>query len=418
MLQDVAEQESARQAAARREQPGTEDQMLQEVTEQQPIRKAAAKRTRPGTEAVSVSVKGLVKTYGAVVGVAGVDFHLDAGKTATLLGPSGCGKTTTLRCIAGLEVPNAGRIMFGDTTVYDSISGVILEPEQRNIGMVFQSYAIWPHMTVAGNVGYPLKVRKAPRSQIAERVGFILSLVGLGELGSRPASALSGGQQQRVALARALVHQPRIVLFDEPLSNLDANLRERMRAELLLLQAELGFTAIYVTHDQEEAMALSDEVVVMNKGSVEQRGEPIEVYQQPATLFAARFLGCSNLLEGRVVKAGDDGMVWIEIGPDLRLFGRWRDPARPSVGEAVEAVFRPDVVTTAGPQQDATNVIEGEILTAGFLGHSIDYSVAVGSMRIRAEMSPDTIIPAGGSARLYIPPRHVHVFRAGDGSKT
>jgi iron(III) transport system ATP-binding protein len=273
-------------------------------------------------------------------------------------------------------------------------------------------------MTVAGNVGYPLEVRKAPKSEIAERVHFILSLVGLGELGSRPASALSGGQQQRVALARALVHQPRIVLFDEPLSNLDANLRERMRAELLLLQAELGFTAIYVTHDQEEAMALSDEVVVMNKGSVEQRGRPLMVYQDPATLFAARFLGCSNRLEGRVVKAGDDGMVWVEVGPDLSLFGRWRDPARPSVGEPIEAVFRPEIVANAGPQQDATNVIEGEVLTAGFLGPSIDYTVAVGSIRMRAEMSPDTIISAGSSARLHIPPRHVYVFRATSESKT
>jgi iron(III) transport system ATP-binding protein len=392
--------------------------MLQQVTEQPSVRKAAASRTGPGAEAVSVDVKGLVKSYGAVVGVAGVDFHLEKGKTATLLGPSGCGKTTTLRCIAGLEVPNAGRIMFGDTKVYDSATGIMLEPEQRNIGMVFQSYAIWPHMTVAGNVAYPLKVRKAPKSEITERVNFILSLVGLGELGSRPASALSGGQQQRVALARALVHQPRIVLFDEPLSNLDANLRERMRAELLLLQAELGFTAIYVTHDQEEAMALSDEVVVMNKGSVEQRGRPMMVYQDPATLFAARFLGCSNRLEGRVVKAGDHGMACIEVGPDLRLSGRWREPARPTIGEAIEAVFRPDNVAIAGPQQDATNVIEGEILTAGFLGHSIDYTVAVGSLRMRAEMSPDTIVSAGSSARFYIPPRHLHVFRSSGGPKT
>jgi iron(III) transport system ATP-binding protein len=386
--------------------------MLHDEAGEKPVSKAAARRTGLGTEAVSVDVIGLVKAYGSVVGVAGIDFHLDAGKTATLLGPSGCGKTTTLRCLAGLEVPDAGRIRFGETTVYDSATGTILEPEQRHIGMVFQSYAIWPHMTVAGNVGYPLKVRRAPKSEIAERVHVILSLVGLGELGSRPASALSGGQQQRVALARALVHQPRIVLFDEPLSNLDANLRERMRAELLLLQAELGFTAIYVTHDQEEAMALSDEVVIMNRGAIEQRGAPLAVYQQPATLFAARFLGCSNHLKGRIVQAEDDGMVSVEIEPDLRLRGRWRDPARPVMGEPVEAVFRPDVVVHAGPQQDATNVIEGGILTAGFLGHSIDYSVAVGGLRIRAEMSPDTIMSAGHRARLQIPPRHIHVFRS------
>ena len=388
--------------------------MLQKVADQPSVGPMTGQQTGRGMEAVSVEVNGLVRSYGSVVGVAGVDFHVEAGRTATLLGPSGCGKTTTLRCIAGLEIPNAGRIQFGDTTAYDSATGVILEPEQRNIGMVFQSYAIWPHMTVAGNVGYPLKVRKAPRSEIAERVDFILSLVGLQELGARPASALSGGQQQRVALARALVHQPRIVLFDEPLSNLDANLRERVRAELLLLQARLGFTAIYVTHDQEEAMALSDEVIIMRKGLVEQRGSPIMVYQQPETLFAARFLGCSNVLHGRLRKIGDDGIVWVESAPDLVLAGRWRGAAAPSPGEVIEIAFRPEIVAHAGPRQDAINVIEGEILTAGFLGHSIDYSVAVGSARIRAEMSPDKILQAGGSARLHIPPHHVHVFRATD----
>jgi ABC-type Fe3+/spermidine/putrescine transport system ATPase subunit len=164
-------------------------------------------------------------------------------------------------------------------------------------------------------------------------------------------------------------------------------------------------------------MALSDEVVIMNKGAIEQRGAPLAVYQQPATLFAARFLGCSNHFKGRVIQAGD-GMVSVEVEPDLRLLGRWRDPARPVIGEAVEAVFRPDIVVHAGPEQDAANVIEGGILTAGFLGHSIDYSIAVGGFRIRAEMSPDTIMSAGDSARLYIPPHHIHVFRPDPGSTT
>jgi iron(III) transport system ATP-binding protein len=386
--------------------------MLQQKMEPASLRKAAAKRIGTGAEAVSVEVKGLVKSYGSVVGVAGVGFQLDAGKTATLLGPSGCGKTTTLRCVAGLEVPDEGLIRFGDQTVYDGATGVILEPEQRNIGMVFQSYAIWPHMTVAGNVGYPLKVRRTPKSEIIERVNFILSLVGLSELFSRPASALSGGQQQRVALARALIHQPRIVLFDEPLSNLDANLRERMRAELLLLQAELGFTAIYVTHDQEEAMALSDEVVVMNSGLVEQRGTPVEVYQQPGTLFAARFLGCSNVIRGQVASVGEDGVVCVELAFGLRLFGRWRDSGAPGAGDEAELAFRPGSVTSGANRQDSSNIIEGEILTVGFLGHSIDYTIAIDTLRISAEMSPEIMMPAGSVAKLHIPPAQVHVFRA------
>jgi len=386
--------------------------MPQETPEAPSVRRAAAERIDASVDAVSVEVKGLVKKYGSVVGIASVDFRIDAGKTATLLGPSGCGKTTTLRCIAGLEVPNQGLISFGDQTVYDGAAGIILEPEQRNIGMVFQSYAIWPHMTVGGNVGYPLKVRRTPRSEIAERVDFILSLVGLKELVSRPASALSGGQQQRVALARALIHQPRIVLFDEPLSNLDANLRERMRAELLLLQAELGFTAIYVTHDQEEAMALSDEVIVMNSGIVEQHGIPTEVYQRPSTLFAARFLGCSNVIAGDVVSVGEDETVCVQIATGLRLFGHWRDSAPPQIGEAAELAFRPRNVTSGQDQPGLTNVIQGEILTVGFLGHSVDYTIAVDTLRIDAEMSPETILPAGSIAKFHVPPMHIHVFRA------
>jgi iron(III) transport system ATP-binding protein len=381
--------------------------MLQDIRTS-PARTVNASAGRNG--GVSVEVKGLVKRYGAVVGVAEVDFHLEAGKTATLLGPSGCGKTTTLRCIAGLEMPNEGQIHFGDRKVYDSKAGISLEPEQRNIGMVFQSYAIWPHMTVAGNVGYPLRVRRAPKAEVAERVNTILSLVGLGEMGTRPAANLSGGQQQRVALARALVHQPGIVLFDEPLSNLDANLRERMRAELLLLQAELGFTAIYVTHDQEEAMALSNVVVVMNKGEVEQTGSPSKVFQEPATLFAARFLGCSNVIPGEIASVGTDGAVTIEMGNGVPMSGTWRDTVPPKVGEAVDMAFRPGVVAVEQTSSNGANTISGQVLTAAFLGHSIDYTIKVGELTIRAETSPDAAIPVGSIAQLRIPSRHAFVY--------
>src|SRR6266545_5579349 len=214
-----------------------------------------------------VRVKGVRKSFDGVAALQGIDFDVPLGSTVSLLGPSGCGKTTMLRSIAGLETPDAGRITIGDQVVFDAASAIDVASEKRQIGMVFQSYAVWPHMTVGQNVGFPLKVKRA--TDIQERVQKVLDLVGLTGLADRPATNLSGGQQQRVALARAIVHEPRLVLLDEPLSNLDAKLRHQMRTELRVLQNRLGFTAIYVTHDQQEALALSDIVIVMNHGRIE-----------------------------------------------------------------------------------------------------------------------------------------------------
>jgi ABC-type Fe3+/spermidine/putrescine transport system ATPase subunit len=365
------------------------------------------------TGSLAVTVERLEKSFGTVGAVRGIDFAVAPGSTVTLLGPSGCGKTTTLRCIAGLEVPTAGRITVGDQVVYDE-AGVFIEPERRNIGMVFQSYAIWPHMSVGGNVAFPLTIAGVPKRQAHERTRTILDLVGLGDLQQRPASDLSGGQQQRVALARALVHEPRVVLLDEPLSNLDANLRERMRTELQLLQARLGFTAIFVTHDQQEALSLSDHIVIMNKGLVEQAGSPQQVYQSPETPFTARFLGCSNVFPGRIASIGGANAVTIDAGEGLRLAARWRsrEPAR--VGDDAMLAFRADriVVRPAGAAPAGENSFAGEVEAAAFLGTCFDYTIRAGALQVQAEGPVDSPVARGEAVSLSVPPDQCHAFRA------
>lgn len=362
---------------------------------------------------VPVKVEGLVMTYGAVPAVRGIDFFVAPGSTVTLLGPSGCGKTTTLRCIAGLEVPTAGRITVGDRVVFHDATRAFIEPERRNIGMVFQSYAIWPHMTVGGNVGFPLTITGMAKAEVEERTRVVLELVGLGELQRRSAADLSGGQQQRVALARALVHEPSVVLFDEPLSNLDANLRERMRTELQLLQARLGFTAIFVTHDQEEALSMSDHVVIMNKGRVEQEGSPQDIFRNPATAFTARFLGYSNVFPGRVASLGAGGAVAIELDGDLRLSAVWRSPTPPRIGEDTMVAFRADrVVVQPSANQAGENVFAGTVETASFLGASFDYAIKSGNFEIQAEGNADRPVERGHVVKLHISVDHCHAFSA------
>jgi ABC-type Fe3+/spermidine/putrescine transport system ATPase subunit len=362
---------------------------------------------------VTVKVERLVMMYGAVQAVRGIDFSIAPGSMVTLLGPSGCGKTTTLRCIAGLEVPTSGRITVGDRVVFDSATGAFIEPERRNIGMVFQSYAIWPHMTVGGNVGFPLTIAGVAKAEVQERTRAALELVGLGDLQRRSAADLSGGQQQRVALARALVHEPSVVLFDEPLSNLDANLRERMRTELQLLQARLGFTALFVTHDQEEALSLSDHVVIMHGGRIEQEGTPQDIFRNPATAFTARFLGYSNVFPGRVVSAGANGAVQLDLGGNLRISALWRSPTPPRNGDESMVAFRADRVVVE-PAGGATgeNVFTGEIEAAGYLGASFDYTIKSGNLEIQAEGSVDHPVARGQTVNLRIAAEHCHAFSA------
>src|SRR5690349_3257887 len=248
-----------------------------------------------------------------------VSFQVPQGKLFTLLGPSGCGKTTTLRSIAGLERPRQGEISIGGDIVYSSQRGVFVPPNRRGLGMVFQSYAIWPHMTVYENAAFPLRVgrRRFARREIDQRVMRVLGTVDLADMAQREATKLSGGQQQRLALARALVMEPRVLLLDEPLSNLDAKLRERMRFELKRLQRELGITTVYVTHDQSEALALSHQIAVMNEGRIQQVGSPRDIYERPASPFVADFVGSTNFLDGSVLGPGGGHgqyLVRTEIG--------------------------------------------------------------------------------------------------------
>jgi ABC-type Fe3+/spermidine/putrescine transport system ATPase subunit len=362
------------------------------------------------TPSAALTVENLTKSYGAVQVVHGVGFDVEPGTTVTLLGPSGCGKTTTLRCIAGLEVPSGGKIIIGNDVVYDGDRRVVVEPERRNIGMVFQSYAIWPHMSVGGNVGFPLTISGLPRKQIKERTAAILELVGLQDFMDRSASQLSGGQQQRVALARALVHEPRVVLFDEPLSNLDANLRERMRTELQLLQSRLRFSSIFVTHDQEEALALSDKVIVINQGRIEQQGTPQGVFQDPRSQFTARFLGCANILPGRIMRRDETRQVDIDVCPGLQLSARWRSEKPPRSEEPAVVAFRADQVIVTTSATHGRNVIVGEIETASFLGTRFDYTIRVGHVQIKAIGPVDRPCLRGQRVVAEIAVEHCHSF--------
>src|SRR5438132_1297838 len=263
----------------------------------------------------AVSVGGVTKEFaeGRVRAVDDVSFDVEEGELLVLLGPSGCGKTTTLRMIAGLEEPDAGDVWLGSRLVSSAARNVFVPTEKRNVGMVFQSYAIWPHMTVFDNVAYPLRVRRTPRAVISDKVDRTLDLLGLRGMESRPATQLSGGQQQRVALARAIVFEPRILLLDEPLSNLDAKLRVHMRLELKHLQQQTGLTSVFVTHDQAESMALADRIIVMNGGRIEQVGAPADIYERPRSRFVSEFVGSMNVLHAEVVEVGPEAAGTLPI---------------------------------------------------------------------------------------------------------
>ena len=325
---------------------------------------------------MNITVHELSKRFGAVLAVDTVTLEIADGELFTLLGPSGCGKTTLLRLIAGFHRPDAGRVRFGDRDVTD------LPPYARNIGMVFQNYALWPHMTVFQNIAYGLRLRRLRGPALAARVEEGLRKVNLSGLGARYPGQLSGGQQQRVALARALVLNPDILLLDEPLSNLDAKIRVQVRAEIRTLQQELGITTVYVTHDQEEALSLSDRVAVMRDGRVLQLGPPRELYERPRTRFVADFVGTNNLVAGRVAEVGGDSLV---VETDL---GRLR--ARPprggsplGVGQPCVLAIRPENVAVSAPDAAPTasggNRCAGRIALASYLGNTLRYDVETAS---------------------------------------
>ena len=333
-----------------------------------------------------------------------VSFEVPQGKLFTLLGPSGCGKTTTLRSIAGLERPHMGEITIDTDVVYSSTRRVFVPPNQRGLGMVFQSYAIWPHMTVFENAAFPLRVgRKSfSRREIEERVMRVLETVDLATMASREATKLSGGQQQRLALARALVMGPRLLLLDEPLSNLDAKLRERMRFELKRLQRETGITTVYVTHDQSEALALSHSIAVMNQGRIEQIGTPREIYERPRNQFVADFVGSTNFLDGTVSRAdGAPGYYRVRSAlGDMKTVAL--DALHP--GDRVVVSVRPEDVHLSESRPEGDNVWQGTVDQKVFLGEAVDFQVKIGERRVQSRAHPSLRTPVGGPIYLRIDP--------------
>jgi iron(III) transport system ATP-binding protein len=343
-----------------------------------------------------------------------VGFAIEPGRLYTLLGPSGCGKTTTLRCLAGLEFPDRGRIEIGDAVVFDSDRRILVPSNRRRIGMVFQSYAIWPHMDVYENVAFPLRVggERIAEAEVAARVKKALATVRMEGFERRPATRLSGGQQQRLALARALVMEPRVLLLDEPLSNLDAKLRESMRLELRRIQRELAITTVYVTHDQTEALAMSDVVAVMENGRIVQQGDPQSIYLRPATRFVAEFIGSTNLLAGTLARAaGGEGLVEI---PSAAL--RCTVPNGLAAGSKVLVSIRPEDVTlrraNGAAAPEGHNRIAGRVVDRVFLGSLVDHVIAAAGAEMRVWCHPSAALPQGTEVVLEIEPGRCVVLPA------
>ena len=353
----------------------------------------------------SIEVRDLVVRYGAVAAVRGVSFDVAAGEHVTLLGPSGCGKTTTLRAIAGLEHPASGEIRVGGQAVYSGAARLNVAPERRGLSMVFQSYAIWPHMSVFDNVAYGLRVRKLPAAEVAERVRWALDLVQMGALAARSAAQLSGGQQQRVALARAFVFSPSVLLFDEPLSNLDAKLRAEMRIEIKELQRRLGITSVYVTHDLEEALAISDRIVVMRDGVIEQVGSPAEIYDRPRSTFVADFVGSANLIRGRRrLDLEQDGLVALETSGGLIVHGSayGRHPG----AEALFSVRTVHVRLTRERPPGARNVWPARIRRRVFQGDFTQYQVDWDGRTLVVRSATGDPFAEDDEIYLAVEPRH------------
>jgi iron(III) transport system ATP-binding protein len=343
----------------------------------------------------SVELIELTKRYGNAAVVDDVSLHIEHGHLVCLLGPSGCGKTTTLRLIAGFVEPSGGEIRVGGKLI--SSPTHTLAPERRNMSMIFQSYALWPHMTVAANIIYGLKLRKMDRATIAKKLGAILATTRLAPLAERYPGELSGGQQQRVALARAMIVEPETLLLDEPLSNLDANLREEMRFEVRRLHDAYRYTTLYVTHDQSEAMTTADLIAVMNCGKIEQVGTPEDIYGRPRSEFVARFIGSSNVVKGN----GLDGARVEFAGGQLRCTGE-----KVTAGAQTAVSIRPhDIAIFAKQPQQTDNIVPATVVRQVFLGNSRDYVVeANDGTRLRVVTAASENIPQGSAVWLYLPP--------------
>ncbi|HHV20261.1 MAG TPA: ABC transporter ATP-binding protein [Propionibacterium sp.] len=342
---------------------------------------------------MKVTIENLKLHYGKFNAIDDLSLSIGDGESVVLLGKSGCGKTSTMRCIAGLEVPTSGRITIGDTPMFDNVRGINVPPNKRNVGMVFQSYAVWPHLTVMQNVAYSLKVQKVPSDQIRTRVHEALELVGLAEFANRGASLLSGGQMQRVALARSLVMHPSVLMLDEPLSNLDARLRDRLRVELREIQLEKGLTTVYVTHDQSEALALADRIALMQGGRIVQIGSPTEIYAFPRTATIAHFLGVSNVFDCTAeqtsagIAAHVEGTTSVVQTSDQRLL---------AAGPQQLCIRAEDITLSSEPVHDH-NTWEGTVRVSSFQGSSIRYAV-----ELTDHNELDVYVPARGSKHYEI----------------
>jgi ABC-type Fe3+/spermidine/putrescine transport system ATPase subunit len=358
-----------------------------------------------------LEVRNLVKTFGKLTAVDDVSFKVEQGEVVTLLGPSGCGKTTTLRMVAGFEKPDAGEVEIAGRVVVATNRRINVPPERRDIGMVFQSYAIWPHMTVFENVAFPLNVRRANRQEIKRRVKQTLELVGLANFSDRPAILLSGGQQQRVSLARALVYSPSILLLDEPLSNLDAKLREQMRIELKRLQQQLGFTVLFVTHDQIEAMSLSTRLALMNQGRIEQIGGPQEVYEHPQTPFVEDFLGRILRFRGKIIEK-QQGFDVVEFDGLKNVHVRIPESVdRPDVGKRVLVAIRPeDTRIERNNSANRDDIIPCEVENILHLGRELELVLRVGGRVCTLTVPRERGTELCGWIGLHLPPEHVRVW--------
>lgn len=350
-----------------------------------------------------IEVRGLTVAYGSKIVVKNVSFSVGRNEHLSLLGPSGCGKSTTLRCIAGLETPIGGEIIIDGIPVFSSEKRINVPTEKRNLSMVFQSYAIWPHMSVFENVAYGLRTQRVAQSEIKKRVSEVLKMVGMEDFVDRPATDLSGGQQQRVALARAYASRPKAILLDEPLSNLDARLRIHMREEIKQLQHEFHLSTIYVTHDQEEAMAISDRIIVMRDGNIEQSGRPLDIYDTPRTRFVADFIGAANIIAGTsqgtssaggpVIKIGD---VLVECAPGSKLAAPDADGNHLI---AVRTVY-PEMLREAPARP---NQWPAKIVRRVLLGDIVSYTVAWAGGELRLHSFPNRLFREGEEVQLYIP---------------
>jgi iron(III) transport system ATP-binding protein len=353
-------------------------------------------------------VKDLVKSFGSFMAVRNITVDMARGEVCTLLGPSGCGKTTTLRCIAGLETFESGHVSLDGRVLADPAKGIFVPPEDRNLGMVFQSYALWPHKSVGENVSLGLKIKKVNASEIRSRVADVLKLVGMEGTEERFPASLSGGQQQRVSLARALILQPTCLLFDEPLSNLDMLLRERMRFEIRELLVNLGITAVYVTHDQSEAMVISDHIVVMNEGAVKQEGAPTDIYTKPRNRFTAEFLGRTNLLPvDRSASVPDEGRIAITNG---HVFESTEAARLLESEEDMLIAFRPEIARMVGADENPTNAFDATIRSLSFLGAQTQLELDFGGHDINLLVPGHYQASVGDNVRAVIDADNVLVI--------